>query len=110
MTKKTISIISPCYNEEAGIVECYQTIRKLFDTQLPDYELEYIFCDNASTDRTVALLKEIAAQDKSVKIIVNSRNFGILNNTYNGVLAASGDAVLLFMPVDLQDPPELIPE
>lgn len=110
MPKKTISIISPCYNEEEGILECYQTIRNLFDTQLQDYELEYIFCDNASTDRTVEILKEVAARDKSVKIIVNSRNFGVLNNTYNGVRNASGDAVLLFMPVDMQDPPELLPQ
>ena len=110
MNKKTISIISPCYNEEAGIIECYNTIRGLFDNQLSDYNLEYIFCDNCSTDRTVELLKEVAAKDSCVKIIVNSRNFGILNNTYNGVRNATGDAVLLFMPVDLQDPPELIPE
>lgn len=110
MLKKTISIISPCYNEEAGIVECYETIRTLFATELKNYELEYIFCDNCSTDRTVVLLKEIAAKDHRVKIIVNSRNFGILNNTYNGVRNATGDAVLLFMPVDLQDPPELIPQ
>ncbi len=110
MTKKTISIISPCYNEEAGILECYQTIRTLFDTRLTDYKLEYIFCDNASTDRTVEILREVAAKDSDVKIIVNSRNFGILNNTYNGVLNATGDAILLFMPVDMQDPPELIPD
>ena len=110
MFKKTISIISPCYNEEAGIVECYETIRTLFATELKNYELEYIFCDNCSTDRTVELLKEIASKDHRVKIIVNSRNFGILNNTYNGVRNATGDAVLLFMPVDLQDPPELIPQ
>ena len=110
MHKKTISIISPCFNEEAGIVECYETIRTLFATELENYELEYIFCDNCSTDRTVELLKEIASRDDRVKIIVNSRNFGILNNTYNGVRNATGDAVLLFMPVDLQDPPELIPQ
>lgn len=110
MLKKTISIISPCFNEEAGIVECYETIRTLFETELKNYELEYIFCDNCSTDRTVELLKEIASKDHRVKIIVNSRNFGILNNTYNGVRNATGDAVLLFMPVDLQDPPELIPQ
>lgn len=110
MTKKTISIVSPCYNEEAGILECYETIRRLFDTQLAGYNLEYIFCDNASTDRTVEILKEVAAKDPSVKIIVNSRNFGVLNNTYNGVLNATGDATLLFMPVDMQDPPELLPE
>lgn len=110
MLKKTISIISPCFNEEAGIVECYETIRTLFETELKNYELEYIFCDNCSTDRTVELLKEIASKDHRVKIIVNSRNFGILNNTYNGVRNATGDAVLLFMPVDLQDPPELLPQ
>ncbi len=109
MQKKVISIITPCYNEELSIVGCYETIRDLFATSLPNYELEHIFCDNASTDQTVPMLKELAARDPHVKIIVNSRNFGILKNTYNGVLAATGDAILLFMPVDLQDPPELIP-
>jgi len=56
------------------------------------------------------ILKEIAAADPAVKIIVNARNFGPLRNTYNGVMASSGDAVLLFLPADLQDPPELIPQ
>lgn len=107
--KKKISIVTPCYNEEQGVAECYDAIKKIFDTELINYEREHIFCDNASTDRTVQLLKEIAARDPRVKIIVNSRNFGILKNTYNGVLSSTGDAVLLFMPVDLQDPPELIP-
>jgi glycosyltransferase involved in cell wall biosynthesis len=44
-----------------------------------------------------------------VKVIVNARNFGVLRNTYNGVLASTGDATILFMPADLQDPPSLIP-
>jgi glycosyltransferase involved in cell wall biosynthesis len=108
--RKTISVITPFYNEEASIVECVEGVREVFRTQLPDYDLEHIFCDNASTDRTLEILKGIAQTDPSVKIIVNSRNFGILKNTYNGVLAATGDAAVLFMPVDLQDPPELIPE
>jgi glycosyltransferase involved in cell wall biosynthesis len=106
---KTISIVTPCFNEEESVRECYETIKRVMDTELPGYAREHIFCDNASTDRTVGILREIAAQDKSVKVIVNSRNFGILRNNYNGVLAATGDAVVLFMPVDLQDPPELIP-
>lgn len=110
LMRKKISIVTPCFNEEAGIRECHETIRRMMDTQLPGYDLEHIFCDNASTDRTVEILKEIAATDRSVKIIVNSRNFGILRNNYNGVLAATGDAVVLFMPADLQDPPDLIPE
>lgn len=110
MRKKLISIVTPCFNEEDGIVPCYETIRHIFQTQLAGYDYEHIFCDNASSDRTLPLLKEIAGRDRSVKIIVNSRNFGILKNTFNGVMHATGDAVLLFMPVDLQDPPELIPE
>src|SRR6266545_1804504 len=109
MPKKLISIITPCFNEEQGVALCYETIKNIFDAELKDYEWEHIFCDNASTDRTVAILKDIAAQDRHVKIIVNSRNFGILKNTYNGVLSSCGDAILLFMPVDLQDPPELLP-
>jgi polyisoprenyl-phosphate glycosyltransferase len=105
---KTISIVTPCYNEEASIRECVSTIKSLFENLLPGYRREHIFCDNASTDRTVDILKELAKSDPDIKIIVNSRNFGILKNTYNGVLNATGDAAILFMPVDLQDPPELI--
>ena len=107
--RNTISIVTPCYNEEASVRECYESVKRVMDVELPGYDREHIFCDNASTDGTVEILREIAAEDKSVKVIVNARNFGILRNNYNGVLAATGDAVILFMPVDLQDPPELIP-
>src|SRR5450432_2908762 len=106
---RMISIITPCFNEEASVRECYEAIKTMTATELPNYDIEHIFCDNASTDGTLAILREIAGADSSVKVIVNSRNFGILRNNYNGVLNASGDAVVLFMPVDLQDPPELIP-
>lgn len=107
---KTISVITPCYNEELNVRDCYEAIRKIFDGELHGYRREHIFCDNASDDRTVEILREIAAQDPTVKIIVNARNFGPLRNTFNGVMASRGDAVLLFMPADLQDPPELLPE
>lgn len=107
---KKISIITPCYNEEESIADCAEAVRKVFQDQLPNYELEHIFCDNCSTDNTVKILKQLAAVDRRIKIIVNSRNFGILKNTYNGVLNATGEAVLLFLPVDLQDSPELLPE
>ena len=107
---KKISVITPCFNEELSILECVKEVRNVFERDLPNYELEHIFCDNCSTDQTVDILKKLAATDRRIKIIVNSRNFGILKNTYNGVLNASGDAAILFMPVDLQDPPELIPQ
>ena len=107
---KTISVITPCYNEELNVRDCYEAIRQIFDGELMGYQREHIFCDNDSDDRTVEILREIAAQDPAVKIIVNARNFGPLRNTFNGVMASGGDAVLLFMPADLQDPPELLPE
>jgi len=107
---KTVSIITPCYNEQLNVRDCYEAVRRLFDGELTSYGREHIFCDNASTDGTLNILKEIAAADPAVKIIVNARNFGPLRNTYNGVMASSGDAVLLFLPADLQDPPELIPQ
>lgn len=107
---KKISVITPCFNEEESIEECIKEIKKIFESDLPKYEREHIFCDNCSTDNTVNILKKVALTDPHIKVIVNSRNFGILKNTYNGVLNATGDAAVLFMPVDLQDPPELICE
>lgn len=107
---KTISIITPCYNEELSILGCIKAIESLFAEKLPEYNYEHIICDNASSDGTLELLRGAARENPRVKVIVNARNFGILKNTYNGVMAATGDAVLLFMPVDLQDPPEMIPE
>jgi len=104
-----ISVITPCYNEEHSIIDCYKSIKSIFETHLKEYDYEHIFCDNSSTDLTVTLLKGIATDDKRVKIIVNSRNFGPMRSNFNGVLAASGDAIIVFMPADLQDPPELIP-
>ena len=107
---KTISVVTPCFNEEINVRDCYEAVRKVFDEHLQGYRREHIFCDNASEDRTVDILREIAAADPSVRIIVNARNFGPLRNTFNGVMASRGDAVLLFLPADLQDPPELLPD
>jgi polyisoprenyl-phosphate glycosyltransferase len=107
---KTISIVTPCYNEELNVRDCHAAVRALFDADLRDYRREHIFCDNASTDGTLAILRDIAKYDQNVRVIVNARNFGPLRNTYNGVMASTGDAVLLFLPADLQDPPELVPE
>jgi polyisoprenyl-phosphate glycosyltransferase len=107
---KTISIVTPCYNEEENVRDCYEAVRQLFERELTGYRREHIFCDNASTDNTLHILRSIAAEDHSVRVIVNARNFGPLKNTFNGVMASSGDAVLLFLPADLQDPPELLPQ
>jgi len=108
--KKLISIVTPCFNEEENITDCHDAVRSLFDGPLAAYDYEHIFCDNASTDHTVDILRDLADGNLSVKIIINSRNFGPLRSNYNGVMSARGDAVLLFLPADSQDPPELIPQ
>jgi glycosyltransferase involved in cell wall biosynthesis len=108
--KKKISIVSPCFNEEDNVRSCYEAVRDLFAQELPDYEREHIFADNCSHDRTVAILREIAMNDPTVKVVVNSRNFGVFRSTFNALRYATGDATLVMMPVDLQDPPEVLPQ
>src|SRR5262249_55862398 len=74
------------------------------------YRWEHIFADNASSDGTVDVLREIAARDRHLRVIVNSRNYGPFRSTFNALRACRGDAIVVMLPVDLQDPPELIPE
>jgi polyisoprenyl-phosphate glycosyltransferase len=105
---KTISVVIPCFNEEDNVLPVYERTREVF-RQLPDYRYEIIFIDNDSRDRTVERLKDIALQDRHVKIIVNAGNFGHLRSPYHALMNATGDAALM-MAADLQDPPELILE
>lgn len=105
--KKLISIVTPCYNEEENIDELYQRIAAVMASQPYDYE--HICIDNASTDGTVKRIKDIAAQDKRVKLIVNARNFGHIKSPYYAILQSRGDACILIAS-DLQDPPEMIAE
>jgi glycosyltransferase involved in cell wall biosynthesis len=107
---KRISIVSPCFNEEMNVDACHQAVKALFDGPLAGYEREHIFADNCSTDATVEKLRAIAAADAGVKVVLNSRNFGPSRSTFNALKHASGDAVVVFLPVDLQDPPEMIVE
>ncbi len=104
---KTISIVTPCFNEEDNVLELYDRINLVMKNF--DYEYEHIYIDNASTDGTVKILRDLAARDKRVKVIINSRNFGHIRSPFYGLLQASGDAVI-GMASDLQDPPERIPD
>jgi len=101
-----ISVVMPCYNEEENVAEAYRQVKDVF-AGLPGYQYEHIFIDNSSKDKTVEILKGIANEDKRVKIIVNSRNFGHIRSPYYGLLQADGDAVII-LASDLQDPPALI--
>jgi polyisoprenyl-phosphate glycosyltransferase len=108
MTSKNISIITGCYNEEENVQELYERVKKVMDS-LEGYHYEHIFIDNASKDRTVDILRQIAANDRNVKVIVNARNFGHIRSPYHAFLQTKGDAVIGIV-ADLQDPPEMIPE
>jgi len=105
-----ISIITPCYNEEETVAECVSRTAKVFSDHLPGVEYEHIFADNASTDGTVEVLRKLAAENRSVKVFVNSRNVGPFRNIYRGMAKATGDAIVPMLPADLQDPPEIIPD
>lgn len=105
---KKISVVTPCYNEQENVEILYHEVKKQFEA-LSEYEYEHIFIDNASTDNTIKVLKDIASKDKNVKLIINARNFGHIRSPYYAMLQAKGDAVISLVS-DLQDPPQLIPE
>jgi glycosyltransferase involved in cell wall biosynthesis len=106
---KTITVVTACYNEEENIAEVYRQVKQVFAEKLPQYRYEHLFIDNASKDKTVDILREIAAQDKQVQVIVNTRNFGHIRSPFHALIQAKGDAVISLV-ADLQDPPSLIPE
>src|SRR5436309_2663760 len=104
-----LSLVSPCYNEEANIEELYARVTRVMQDELPEYGYELICVDNASTDGTVARLRALCQKDRRLKVIVNNRNFGHIRSSYHAIQQGSGDAVI-FLAADLQDPPELIPQ
>jgi glycosyltransferase involved in cell wall biosynthesis len=108
MSNRRITIITPTFNEELNVQDCYKAVKVLFQDKLCDYEREHIFCDNASTDGTPELLRKIAAEDKQVKVILNARNYGPFRSTFNGLRHATGDGALVMLAADLQDPPEML--
>lgn len=103
-----ISVITGVYNEELTVVEVYETIKKTFKELADKYDYEHIFMDNCSTDKTLQILREIAAKDKKIKVISYSKNFGPIKSEFIGYKYSSGRAVIDF-EANLKDPAELIP-
>lgn len=103
---KKLSIIVPCFNEEESIPYFYDEVKKV--TNDMDIKLELIFVDDGSRDKTLEVIKS-KTDDKEVKYISFSRNFGKEAAMYAGLSMSSGDYVTI-MDVDLQDPPSLLPE
>lgn len=102
-----ISLVVPCFNEEATIEIFYHEVLK-YENDI-DAELEFCFVDDGSHDRTLSILRQLSDADKRVHYVSFSRNFGKEAGIYAGLQLASGDYVAT-MDVDLQDPPKLLPE
>lgn len=103
-----LSIVIPCFNEEEVIGETLRRLRA-FCAELHNLDVELIFVDDGSRDRTRLLLKGFAAEDPQIKLVCFARNFGHQIAVTAGIDAARGDAVVL-IDADLQDPPEVILE
>lgn len=108
MKTKLLSVIIPCYNEEEVISETITRL-KAFCSELVNLDVELIFVDDGSHDRTRELLKNYASVDPRFKVIGFARNFGHQIAVTAGIDAACGDAVVL-IDADLQDPPEVVHE
>lgn len=106
---KKVSIAVPCYNEVGNVREMAETLTDIM-RKLP-YEYEIIFTDNCSTDGTKDILRELASKDKHIKVLMNSRNYGVVDgrSDRNTLKYVTGD-VFIGIACDFQEPPELIPE
>ena len=102
-----VSIVCPCYNEEAMLPLYYAAMREIVFSRLTDYEFELILINDGSKDKTLSILRALAEADERVKYISFSRNFGKEAAMYAGIRHAKGEFVCV-MDCDLQDPPEMI--
>jgi len=107
-----LSIVVPCYNEEAMLPMFHQEVSKTM-SELTETDIlkryEFVFVDDGSSDATASILRDLASQDKHVHYIILSRNFGKESAMLAGLQKASGQYVVV-MDADMQDPPALIPE
>lgn len=106
--KKILSVVVPCYNEEAVLPVFYQEVTKIATRMEKEVEFEFVFVDDGSSDGTLAEIEKLAASDKRVRFVSFSRNFGKEAGLLAGLEYAKGDFVAT-MDADLQDPPSLLP-
>ena len=106
--KKLIDIVVPCYNEEEVLPLFIEETNRVIDT-IPDYDFRYIFVNDGSKDRTLEVLRLLAAKYDNAKYISFSRNFGKESAMYAGLENSTGDYVIV-MDADLQHPPKMFPQ
>lgn len=104
---KQISIMIPCFNETDNVIPIAEAVVKEMTTNLPQYDYELLFIDNASTDGTREKLIKLCEENKKIKAIFNVTNFGQFNSPFHGMCQTTGDCTIT-MCCDFQDPVELI--
>lgn len=107
MSKQKITLVIPCFNEQESLPIFYKEISKVLHSMECDYEL--IFIDDGSNDDTLKLLRKFGENDKNLKYVSFSRNFGKEAAMYAGFQNVDGDYVAV-MDADMQDPPSLLPK
>jgi glycosyltransferase involved in cell wall biosynthesis len=105
--KELITVIVPCYNEEESLPLFYEEINRI-SKEMKKIDFEFLFINDGSKDKTLNIMRELAGDDKRVRYISFSRNFGKESAMYAGFENAKGDYVAV-MDADLQDPPSLLP-
>lgn len=105
--KPRITILIPCYNERENVRDLALAIDRVFQ-QEPGYDHTLLFIDNASTDGTRSVLREMAHESPRIRVILNARNFGHIRSPFHALLQVDSDCCLT-MACDFQDPPEMIP-
>jgi len=106
--KNLISIVVPCYNEEEAIPFFYKEMDRV-SAAMSEVDIEIIFVNDGSEDKTLKKLRDLSSEDKRIRYISFSRNFGKEAAMYAGLEHSNGDYVAI-MDADLQDPPSLLPE
>jgi polyisoprenyl-phosphate glycosyltransferase len=107
-TKALLSVVSPVYEEEEVLPHFHRVLGEVLDGLADEYDAEIILVDDGSRDGTLALLRQMAADDPRVRYFSFSRNFGHQAAITAGLENARGDAVVT-LDCDLQHPPSLIP-
>ena len=105
---KKVSIAVPCYNEAGNVRPMAETLTAIMK-ELP-YNYEIVFTDNCSTDGTKDILRELAKADKHIKVLINNRNYGPGGRSGRNTLQYLSGDVIIGIPADFQEPPELIPD
>lgn len=108
-TKEKISVVVPCYNEEAVLTEFYKEIMRVLKDQMKCEDFEILFVDDGSKDCTREIIEKLSMEDEHVEFLSLSRNFGKESAMYAGLMYSDGDYIII-MDADLQHPPKYVQE